>query len=293
MSTLLLPRRKCAESHACTYDLTLWGHAESRQLRSNSVRTMSDHIAASMADMQESLSILGSKSLAIFSMTRILNGVSGRVSPERVMTLRWGRDVQSAYIIESAKHDLHLSLERPIPAGETVEFSVSTGFPVETKVVTGAVHWSMSHRVNSEIGVAVTAPVPPELIVASRGSLRNDIRYPCKVAGMLGLVQDKMLKPATAINYSRSGMCLQSTERFEAGQELRFEWNSWGGRTESASGREMTASIRWISHVGGMSLIGCDTPEKALWPLASVDIVKLLQSPTAGRTNTLRSGKAF
>ena len=209
------------------------------------------------------------------------------------MTLRCGSDVQSAYIIESAKYDLHLSLERPIPAGETVEFSVSTGFPVETKNVTGAVHWSMSHRVHSEIGVAVSVPVSPELIVASHGSLRNDIRYPCKVAGMLGLAQDKMLKPATAINYSRSGMCLKATERFEIGQELRFEWSSWVGRTESAGARTIHASIRWISHVGGMSLIGCDAPEKTLWPLASVDISKLLQSPTTGRTNTLRSGRVF
>jgi hypothetical protein len=224
-------------------------------------------------------------------MTRILNGISGRVSPERVMTLRCGRDVQSAYIIESAKYDLHLSLERPIPVGETVEFSVSTGFPVESKVVTCAVHWSMSHRVNPEIGVAVSTPVPPELIIASRGSLRNDIRYPCKVSGMLGLVQDKSLKPATAINYSRSGMCLQATERFEIGQELRFEWSSWVGRTESAGLRTIKASIRWISHVGGMSLIGCDTPDKSPWPLASVDLARLLQSPISGRTSPLRSGR--
>jgi hypothetical protein len=172
-----------------------------------------------------------------------------------------------------------------------VEFSVPTGFPVEMKVVTGAVHWSVSHRVNSEIGVAVSTPVPPELIVASRGSLRNDIRYPCKVAGTLGLSDGRIRKPATAINYSRSGMCLQAAENFEAGQELRFEWSSWAGRTESASGRTNIASIRWISQVAGMSLIGCDTPETTLWPLASVDIAKLLRSPVSGRTHLLRSGK--
>lgn len=224
-------------------------------------------------------------------MTRILNGISGRVSPERVVILRWGREVQSAYIIESARYDLHLSIERPIPAGDTVEFSVPTGFPVETKTVTGAVHWSVSHRVNSEIGVALSTPVPPELIVASGGSLRNEIRYPCKVAGMLGLVGEKLRKPATAINCSRSGMCLQATENVEAGQELCFEWNSWGGPTESARSTTINASIRWISQVAGMSLIGCDTPEKTLWPLSSVDIAKLLQSPVSGRTQLLRSGK--
>lgn len=231
--------------------------------------------------------------MAIFSMTRILNGISGRVSPERVMILRCGREVQSAYIIESAKYDLHLSLERSIPAGEVVEFSVSTGFPVETKVFSGIVHWSLSHRVNPEIGVALSAPVPPELIVVSRGSLRNDIRYPCKVAGMLGLAEDKSLKPATAINYSRAGMCLQAGEKYEVGQQLRFEWNSWVGRTDSASGRSITASIRWVSQVGGMSLIGCDTPEKTPWPLASVDLARLFQSPGSGRTSPLRSGKLF
>lgn len=231
--------------------------------------------------------------MAIFSMTRILNGISGRVSPERVMVLRCGRDVQSAYIIESAKYDLHLSLERPVPVGEIVEFSVSTGFPVEVKVFTGVAHWSMSHRVNPEIGVALSSPVPPELIVASRGSLRNDIRYPCKVAGMLGPAEEKSLKPATAINYSRSGMCLQAGERYEVGQQLRFEWSSWVGRTESASGRSMKASIRWISQVGGMYLIGCDTPEKTPWPLASVDLVRLFQSPTSARTSPLRTGKLF
>lgn len=229
--------------------------------------------------------------MTIFSMTRILNGISGRVSPERVMILRCGRDVQSAYIIESARYDLHLSLERSIAAGETVEFSVSTGFPVETKVFTGVVHWSMSHRVNPEIGVALSVHVPPELIVASRGSLRNDIRYPCKVAGMLGMADEKSLKPAIAINYSRSGMCLQASERYEVGQELRFEWSSWVGRTESAGGRTLKASIRWISQVGGMSLIGCDTPDKSPWPLASVDLARLLQSPISGRTSPLRSGR--
>ncbi len=229
--------------------------------------------------------------MAIFSMTRILNGISGRVSPERVMSLRCGRDVQSAYIIESARCDLHLSLERSIAAGETVEFSVSTGFPVETKVFTGVVHWSMSHRVNPEIGVALSVNVPPELIVASRGSLRNDIRYPCKVAGMLGMADEKSLKPAIAINYSHSGMCLQASERYDVGQELRFEWSSWVGRTESAGGRALTASIRWISQVGGMSLIGCDTPGKLPWPLASVDLARLLQSPISGRTSPLRSGR--
>jgi len=145
--------------------------------------------------------------------------------------------------------------------------------------------------VNPEIGVAVSTPVPPELIIASRGSLRNDIRYPCKVAGMLGLAQDKMLKPATAINYSRSGMCLQATERFEIGQELRFEWSSWVGRTDSAGLRTIKASIRWISHVGGMSLIGCDTPDKSPWPLASVDLARLFQSTISGRTSPLRSGR--
>ena len=229
--------------------------------------------------------------MTIFSMTRILNGIAGRVSPERVVILRCGRDVQSAYVIESARYDLHLSLERSIPAGETVEFSVSTGFPVETKVFTGVVHWSMSHRVNPEIGVALSVPVPPELIVASQGSLRNDIRYPCKVAGMLGMADEKSLKPAIAINYSRSGMCLQASERYDVGQELRFEWSSWVGRTESAGGRTLKASIRWISQVGGMSLIGCDTPNKSPWPLASVDLARLLQSPISGRTSPLRSGR--
>ena len=229
--------------------------------------------------------------MTIFSMTRILNGIAGRVSPERVVILRCGRDVQSAYVIESARYDLHLSLERSIPAGETVEFSVSTGFPVETKVFTGVVHWSMSHRVNPEIGVALSVPVPPELIVASQGSLRNDIRYPCKVAGMLGMADEKSLKPAIAINYSRSGMCLQASERYDVGQELRFEWSSWVGRKESAGGRTLKASIRWISQVGGMSLIGCDTPNKSLWPLASVDLARLLQSPISGRTSPLRSGR--
>lgn len=231
--------------------------------------------------------------MAIFSMTRILNGIAGRVSPERVMTLRCGRDVQSAYIIESAKHDLHLSLERSVPSGETVEFTVSTGFPVEAKVFTGVVHWSMSHRVNPEIGVALSSPVPPELIVASRGSLRNDIRYPCKVAGMLGLAEEKSLRPATAINYSRSGMCVQASERYEVGQQLRFEWSSWVGRTESAIGKSMKASIRWVSYVGGMSLIGCDTSDRTPWPLASVDLARLLQSPASGRTSPLRAGKLF
>lgn len=122
------------------------------------------------------------------------------------------------------------------------------------------------------MGVAFSVPVPPDLIIAADGSLRSNLRYACKVAGQMTLEQISEMAPATAINYSRNGMCLQTCLRCEIGQSLQFSWQSTSGRSDFRQKRSVRSVVRWVSAVGDTFLLGCETADDFLWPLSQVDV---------------------
>ena len=77
---------------------------------------------------------------------------------------------------------------------------------------------------------------------------------------------------ATAINYSRNGMCLQTSLKCEIGQALQFLWQSPSERSGSLQKRSVRSVMRWVSAVGDTFLLGCETPEGCLWPLSQVNV---------------------
>jgi hypothetical protein len=123
------------------------------------------------------------------------------------------------------------------------------------------------------MGVAFSVPVPPDLIIAADGSLRGNLRYGCKVPGQMTFEQNSEVVSATAINYSRNGMCLQTSLKCEIGQALQFLWQSPSERSGSLQKKRSVCSVvRWVSAVGDTFLLGCETPEGCLWPLSQVNV---------------------
>ncbi len=219
--------------------------------------------------------------MATMPASPVRQRITGRLNPNRLLTLLNGRETQEVYLIETGKFDLYLAVETTIPCGTRVEFSVPTGFPVELKTITGIVHWSLSHRTSPEAGIALIAAAPPDLIIAAAGSLRKNLRYPCKIMGHVQVENGGVLTPATAINYSRNGMCLQSKEKFEIGVRLKFEWVTVNCGVNSGKRQTVTAEARWVSPVAGMFLVGCQTLGDELWPMSTHDVhhqIRSLQS---------------
>ena len=192
--------------------------------------------------------------------------------PGRSILINCGKRQQEALVIETGKYDLHLGASVPISPGTSVAVEVATGFPVEMRRIPGFVHWANAKRGSSVIGVAFPVSVPPDLIIAADGSLRSNLRFPCKVSGHLSLEQDAALMPATAINYSRNGMCLQTSFKCEIGENLQYSWQGPAVRSSSPQKRTVRSIVRWVSAVGDSFLLGCETAEDCLWPLSQVDV---------------------
>ena len=204
--------------------------------------------------------------------------VSGRASSQRMLTLQRDRSRQEVFVIATGRFDLHIATEGPLSISESVEFELETGFPAEVRKWRGIVHWTFANRKLNEAGIALTSPVPPELVIASSSSMRSSVRFPQKLAGKIVSLKDGKKLSAKTVNYSRSGILLQTSEGYQIGDRISFEWYSVRSQMLAQQHRSVDGVIRWASKESDSYLIGCETSRDALWCLSDTDICRKLRT---------------
>jgi len=216
--------------------------------------------------------------MSTLSLNALRDRISGRSSPHRMLTLQRGRGRQDAFVIETGRFDLHIATEGPLSISEAVEFEMETGFPAEVRKWRGIVHWTFANRKLNEAGIALTSPVPPELVIASSSSMRSSIRFPYKLTGKIVSLKDGKKLSAKSVNYSRSGILLQTSEAFQIGDRISFEWYSARSQLLVQQHRSVDAVVRWASKESDSYLLGCETSKDALWCLSDTDICRKLRT---------------
>lgn len=181
-------------------------------------------------------------------------------------------------MIETGRFDLHIATERALSVSEVVEFELETGFPAELKKWRGVVHWTFANRKLLEAGIALASPVPPELVIASSSSMRSSVRFPFRTAGKISSLKDGRRFSGKSVNYSRSGLLLQTSAEFQVGDRISFEWYSARGQLLSQQQRSIDAVVRWVSKESDSWLLGCETSKDSLWPLSEADICRKLRT---------------
>lgn len=135
---------------------------------------------------------------------------------------------------------------------------------VET-TMPGTVHWLEQKHQEVELGIVLDNEVPDGHVLRLPGSMRANIRYACNIPGKVDWVQPHSTsRPATVVNYSREGICLQSEESPDVGTELKFSWLN--------EGRKMmiTGTSRWTIGKGGSSLTGCELTNEMGYAISGV-----------------------
>ena len=204
--------------------------------------------------------------------------LSGRATPHRMLTLQRGRGRQEVFVVETGRFDLHIATEGPLAISETVEFELETGFPAEVKKWRGIVHWTFANRKLYEAGVALTSPVPPELVIASSSSMRSSVRFPCRLSGKITSLKDGRKLSGKSVNYSRNGILLQTSAEFQVGDRISFEWYSVRSQLLTQQHRSVDAVVRWASKESDAWLLGCETSKDSLWSLSDTDICRKLRT---------------
>ena len=202
----------------------------------------------------------------------------GRAAPQRMLTLQRDRSKQDVFVIETGRFDLHIATERALSVSEVVEFELETGFPAEVKNWRGVVHWTFANRKLLEAGIALTSPVPPELVIASSSSMRSSVRFPCRIPGKISSVKDGRKLSGKSVNYSRNGILLQTSAEFQVGDRISFEWYSVRSQLLTQQHRSIDAVVRWTSKESDAWLLGCETSKDSLWSLSEADICRKLRT---------------
>ena len=216
--------------------------------------------------------------MSTMSLSAPRDRISGRATPQRMLTLQRDRSKQDVFVIETGRFDLHIATERPLSVSETVEFELETGFPAEVKKWRGVVHWTFANRKLLEAGIALTSPVPPELVIASSSSMRSSVRFPCRIAGKITSPKDGRKLSGKSVNYSRNGILLQTSAEFQVGDRISFEWYSVRSQLLTQQHRSIDAVVRWASKESDAWLLGCETSKDSLWSLSDADICRKLRT---------------
>jgi len=216
--------------------------------------------------------------MSSLSLSAPRDRISGRATPQRMLNLKRERSKQDVFVIETGRFDLHVATERPLTVSETVEFELETGFPAEVKKWRGVVHWTFANRKLLEAGIALTSPVPPELVIASSSSMRSSVRFPFRTAGKISSQKDGRKLSGKSVNYSRNGILLQTSAEFQVGDRISFEWYSVRSQLLTQQHRSIDAVVRWASKENDAWLLGCETSKDSLWSLSEADISRKLRT---------------
>lgn len=216
--------------------------------------------------------------MSTLSLSTTRDRLSSRATPQRMLTLQRDRSRQDVFVIETGRFDLHIATERALSVSEIVEFELETGFPAELNKWRGVVHWTFANRKLLEAGIALTSPVPPELVIASSSSMRSSVRFPFRIAGKIISLKDGRKLSGKSVNYSRNGILLQTSSEIQAGDRISFEWYSARSTLLTQQHRSIDAVVRWASKEDGAWLLGCETSRDSLWCLSDADICRKLRT---------------
>lgn len=213
----------------------------------------------------------------VLSASATRDRMSGKASPQRMLKLQRGRGQQEVYVVETGRFDLHVVTEGMLSISEAVEFELETGFPAEMKKWRGVVHWTHANRKLNEAGIALTSPVPPELVIASESSMRTSVRFPYKISGKISSLKDGRKLTGKTVNYSRTGLLLQTLSELQLGERIVFEWYSDRSMLVTQRHRSIEAVVKWTKKEYDAWMLGCETSKDTLWCLSDADICRKLR----------------
>lgn len=180
-----------------------------------------------------------------------------------------------AGILEAMGHDVHVSLKTPLELRQRVVVVFRSAIPSLDVAIPGVVHWNNSKVAPAEVGIALQEPIPEELSVRQPGCTRNNIRFACKVYGTLKWTQtatsaaanekgpSQISVPATAMNYSRDGFCVQLGTEPSIGTQVEYAWQN------DRTALKVHGVVRWVIGQSGGAMAGCELIDNKGYMLGS------------------------
>ena len=181
------------------------------------------------------------------------------------VVLSSGKTRQQMSVVQAMEFDVLVAGNCRCQPGDRIAVGFLSAISGVETTIPGTVHSLEQKQKEIELGIVLEDQVPDRHVLRLPGCMRANIRYSCCIPGKLDWLQPhSKSSPATVVNYSREGICLQSAESPDVGTELKFSWLN--------DGRKMTitGTARWTIGKNGSSLTGCELTNDMGYAIAGV-----------------------
>lgn len=170
-------------------------------------------------------------------------------------------------LVQAVGFDLLASGTGDLHSGQRVNVGFISSIPMVELTIPGRVHWREQKHSEAEFGIVLDDSLPEEFVVREPGCERSSLRFATHIDGTLHWLDPHAVSSsAIVVNYSRQGVCLQSSAVPKIGTEIRFAWKKDGVETS------ITGITRWMIGQGGNSLTGVELTNAMGYAIAGVTV---------------------
>jgi len=161
----------------------------------------------------------------------------------------------AAELVELARMDLMLRVDRPLRYGTPIRLVLFRDFARGVAHCRAVVHWCRTEQGSWRLGAFLTTPIADSITERCGGELRAHLRYPAGWKSWVRIEPTGRLEQAIIHDYSIAGICSQLPCPAEAGQQLSLF--SYGSGVPNS---EIPVRVQWCRPYDGGFLTGCFIP---------------------------------
>ncbi|MCA9059650.1 MAG: PilZ domain-containing protein [Planctomycetaceae bacterium] len=159
-----------------------------------------------------------------------------------------------AQLIEFSHRDIHFLTDRPLRFGTRIHLAVFLDLVSSVARNVAVVHWCRAGRHGWEIGAFLTHPLSERILNQSVDNYRTHLRYSCNYRGWLRCDPGGELVAVRILDYSMSGMKLQTSQPLLPGTNFCLFVHSSGANETPLRGQ-----IHWSRRIDDHNYaIGCN-----------------------------------
>jgi hypothetical protein len=157
-------------------------------------------------------------------------------------------------VLEMSPRDLKLLLEEDLPAGSIVELELVSPVHEFSVAIRGVAHWRQVDESGALVGVFLNSALPHDVVGHYWCDLRKELRYACEWSCGLYLPRQRRRQRATLLNYSRSGLMLETDAVVHEQDPIQL-----ADATSLEAVPIVTGVVRWRTpRAPGIFVLGCE-----------------------------------
>lgn len=169
--------------------------------------------------------------------------------------------------------DAIIGVSTPVKTGDLI--TILAGSSQSTRAFTGVAHSIVHGEHFAKCGVTFREFVPELFRAMGTPGCARRVRFTCCRSGIIKQSLDRLKMPATALDYSRRGVALETFRPFREGEHIQFEFHD-----REATTRSLEMIVRWSKFNGRIHRLGCELPlgSKGDYPMAEIDVEMAIAS---------------